>query len=81
VRRGAKSGEVVLVPGAEHLFRPGWEQVLDRLVTELPEILASPPRPAAARAPVAWGQEPCPATIHPGRTDSGQGAAWTRRTS
>ena len=45
MRRGAKSGEVVLVPGAEHLFRPGWEQVLDRLVTELPEILASPPRP------------------------------------
>ena len=42
------SGELVLVPGADHMFRPGWEQVLDRLVTELPGILAPPPGSADA---------------------------------
>lgn len=43
VRFLAGTGEVVLVPGADHLFRPGWDQVLDRLVTHLPSVLAPPP--------------------------------------
>lgn len=42
VRHLAGVGEVVIVPGADHLFRPGWEEVLDRLVVHLPTILATP---------------------------------------
>lgn len=42
VRFLAENGELVLVPGADHLFRPGWEQVLDRLLEHLPAVLAGP---------------------------------------
>lgn len=42
VRYLAGTGEVVLVPGADHLFRPGWEQVLERLLDHLPRVLAAP---------------------------------------
>jgi alpha/beta superfamily hydrolase len=42
VRHLAGTGEVVLVPGADHLFRPGWEQVLSRLVEHLPLVLGPP---------------------------------------
>jgi pimeloyl-ACP methyl ester carboxylesterase len=42
VRFMAGTGELVLVPGADHLFRPGWEQVLERLIEHLPAVLAPP---------------------------------------
>ena len=42
VRFLAGTGELVLVPGADHLFRPGWEGVLDRLLDHLPAVLAAP---------------------------------------
>jgi alpha/beta superfamily hydrolase len=42
VRFLAGTGELVVVPSADHLFRPGWEQVLDRLVDHLPAVLARP---------------------------------------
>jgi alpha/beta superfamily hydrolase len=43
VRFLAGTGELVLVPGADHLFRPGWEQVLERLVEHVPAVLRSAP--------------------------------------
>ncbi len=42
VRMIAGTGEMVLLPGADHLLRPAGPVMLERLLTHLPEVLAPP---------------------------------------
>ena len=42
VRMIAETGELVLLPGADHLLHPAGDEIFDRLVTHLPEVFSSP---------------------------------------